>query len=70
MAKKRVHEYPDDMAYNYRPLQAGMVFSAEPAVFVLGLGGFRHSDTVIVGKEQPESVTTFSQEIADLVISA
>ena len=64
------HEYPDDMAYNYRPLQAGMVFSSEPAVFVLGLGGFRHSDTVIVGKDKPESVTSFSQEIEDLVISA
>jgi Xaa-Pro aminopeptidase/Xaa-Pro dipeptidase len=64
------HEYPDDMAYNYRPLEAGMVFSSEPAVFVRGLGGFRHSDTVIVGTERPECVTTFSQELADLVISA
>jgi Xaa-Pro dipeptidase len=45
-----------------------MVFSAEPAIFVLGLGGFRHSDTVVVGKERPETVTTFSQDIADLVI--
>jgi Xaa-Pro aminopeptidase len=64
------HEYPDDMAYNYRPLKAGMVFSSEPAVFVRGLGGFRHSDTVIVGTDKPEAVTTFSQDLADLVISA
>jgi Xaa-Pro aminopeptidase len=58
------------MAYNYRPLKAGMVFSSEPAVFVRGLGGFRHSDTVIVGTDKPEAVTTFSQDLADLVISA
>lgn len=64
------HEYPDDMAYNYRPLKAGMVFTVEPAVFVRGLGGFRHSDTVITGAERPECVTTFSQDLADLVISA
>jgi Xaa-Pro aminopeptidase/Xaa-Pro dipeptidase len=62
------HEYPDDTAFNYRPLQAGMVFSAEPAIFVLGLGGFRHSDTVIVGEEEPEQVTRYSKRLEDLVI--
>lgn len=29
-------------------VEVGMVFSVEPAVFVPGLGGFRHSDTAIV----------------------
>ncbi|MGH2548593.1 MAG: M24 family metallopeptidase, partial [Thermomicrobiales bacterium] len=64
------HEYPDDTAYNYRSLKAGMVFSAEPAVFVRGLGGFRHSDTVIVGREKPELATNYSKKLEDLIVSA
>jgi len=63
------HEYPDDMAYSYRPLAEGMVFSSEPALFVKGLGGFRHSDTVIVGSEKPEPVTTFPKYIDDLIVA-
>lgn len=64
------HEYPDDTAFNYRPLRAGMVFSSEPALFVPGLGGFRNSDTVIVGKEAPEPVTHFSKLLGDLIVAA
>lgn len=62
------HEYPDDMAFNYRPLVAGMVFSSEPALFIPGVGGFRHSDTVIVGKERPEPVTNYSRRLEDLIV--
>lgn len=63
------HEYPDDTAFNYRPLRAGMVFSSEPALFVPGAGGFRNSDTVIVGREAPEPVTRFSKRLDDLIIT-
>ena len=31
-------------------IQVGMTFSCEPGVYDPGWGGFRHSDTVIVGK--------------------
>ena len=44
------HEYPDDMAFNHRPLRAGEVYSVEPGVYVYGLGGFRIDDTVVIGK--------------------
>jgi len=64
------HEYPDDTAFNYRPLRAGMVFSSEPALFVPGLGGFRNSDTVIVGPDAPEPVTRFTKRLDDLIIGA
>lgn len=64
------HEYPDDTAFNYRPLRAGMVFSSEPALFVPGVGGFRNSDTVIVGAEAPEPVTRFSKHLGDLIVTA
>ena len=48
-----LHEYPEDMAFNYRQLLAGEVYSSEPGLYVHGLGGFRIDDTVVVG-EQPE----------------
>ena len=44
------HEFPEDMAFNNRKLLAGEVYSAEPGLYVFGLGGFRHDDTVVVGE--------------------
>lgn len=63
------HEYPDDTAFNYRPLRAGMAFSSEPALFVPGLCGFRNSDTVIVGSDAPEPLTRFTKQLDDLIIA-
>lgn len=64
------HEYPDDTAFNYAPLKAGMVFSSEPGIYVPGLGGFRHSDTVIVGRDGPEPVTRYPRELDALIVPA
>jgi Xaa-Pro aminopeptidase len=50
------HEYPHDMAFNSRPLYENEVYSAEPGIYVYGLGGFRKDDTVLVGKH-PEVLT-------------
>lgn len=50
------HEFPEDMAFNHRPLLANEVYSAEPGIYVYGLGGFRKDDTVVVG-ETPEVLT-------------
>lgn len=62
------HEWPDDMAFNHLTLEPGMVLSVEPAIYVYGYGGFRHSDTVIVGKTKPEVVTKYTKELADLIV--
>ena len=59
---------PDDMAFNHMKLKAGMVVSVEPAIYVYGYGGFRHSDTIIVGKDQPEPVTKYTKEISELTV--
>lgn len=56
------HEPPSDMAFNATLQQSGMLFSVEPGLYVPGVGGFRHSDTVLVGK-QPESLTQFGRTI-------
>jgi Xaa-Pro dipeptidase len=31
-----------------REIRPGMLFSIEPAIYLPGIGGFRHSDTVLV----------------------
>jgi len=56
------HEYPDDMAFCYRPLLAGEVFSVEPGIYVYGLGGFRIDDSVVIGSK-PETLTNAPRDI-------
>ncbi len=50
------HEYPEDMAFSFRPLLDNEVYSAEPGLYVYGIGGFRLDDTVVVGA-QPRTLT-------------
>lgn len=51
-------------------LQVGMVMSVEPGIYVPGLGGFRHSDTVLVTPTGPKNLTPYPSEIEELIISA
>jgi Xaa-Pro aminopeptidase/Xaa-Pro dipeptidase len=62
------HEEPADMAFNPRPLLAGEVLSSEPGIYIYGLGGFRHDDTVIVGLNGPEVVTTTTLALEEMVL--
>ncbi len=57
------HEFPEDMAFNTRPLLANEVYSAEPGLYEWGLGGFRHDDTVVVGAT-PEVITRAPKSLA------
>lgn len=50
------HEFPEDMPFNDRHLLAGEVYSAEPGIYVYGLGGFRFDDSVVIGAA-PEVLT-------------
>lgn len=61
------HEYPEDMAFNYRPLQTGEVYSVEPGIYIWGVGGFRHDDTVVVG-ETPEVLTKAPMDIKNQTV--
>ncbi len=63
------HEYPEDMAFNERLLESGEVYSAEPGIYVYGLGGFRVDDTVIVG-DQPEVITHSPKDLASIILPA
>lgn len=61
------HEFPEDMAFNHRPLLENEVYSAEPGLYQWGLGGFRHDDTVIVGAT-PEVITHSPKTLASQTI--
>lgn len=56
------HEFPEDMPFNDRPLLAEEVYSAEPGIYVYGLGGFRFDDTVVIGAA-PEVLTRAPKDL-------
>ena len=56
------HEFPEDMAFNHRALRNGEVYSAEPGIYVYGLGGFRMDDSVVVAST-PEVLTKTAKDI-------
>lgn len=48
-------------------MQPGMVFTVEPGVYVRGLGGFRHSDTVLVTENGMEMLTYYPRDLNSLI---
>ena len=45
-----------------------MVISVEPGIYLAGIGGLRHSDTVLVTKDGCESLTCYPTDIDSLTI--
>ena len=64
----RNHEAPFLDVGDHTPLQPGMVFTIEPGVYKEGLGGFRHSDTVLVTGTGIEILTDYPHDLASLTI--
>ena len=50
-------------------LEPGMVFTVEPGVYFPELGGFRHSDTVVITEGGCRVMTDYPRELQDLVIA-
>ncbi len=50
-------------------LEAGMVFTVEPGVYVKDVGGFRHSDTVVITEDGCRVMTDYPRELKDLLIT-
>jgi Xaa-Pro aminopeptidase len=49
-------------------LEAGMVFTVEPGIYVNELGGFRHSDTVLITEDGNRVLTPYPRELEELII--
>jgi Xaa-Pro aminopeptidase len=49
-------------------MQPGMVFTVEPGIYVPGIGGFRHSDTVLITENGVEELTYYPKDIDYLIL--
>ncbi len=65
---QRIHESPFLDVGDDTVLEAGMVLSVEPGIYVPGLGGFRHSDTVLVTDSGCELITDYPRALPDLIV--
>lgn len=61
------HEEPYLRFDNDLELKAGMVFCIEPGIYIPGVGGFRHSDTVVLRDEGTEIITEYPRELKHLI---
>lgn len=62
------HEEPYLRFDNELVLQEGMVYTIEPGIYLPGLGGYRHSDTVIVTKTGSRTITNSPRSYEAMVI--
>jgi Xaa-Pro dipeptidase len=62
----RNHEPPFLDIGDYTPVRPGMVFTIEPGVYSPTVGGFRHSDTVVVTPDGIDVLTDYPKDIESL----
>jgi Xaa-Pro aminopeptidase len=66
----RYHEGPFLDVGDHTEIKPGMVFTVEPGLYVPNLGGFRHSDTVLVTEEGIEVLTYYPRDLESLTLPA
>ena len=62
------HEAPWLSAGGNHVLEENMVISIEPALYFDDIGGFRHSDTVLVTKDGFERLTKYPDDLESLIV--
>jgi len=66
----RYHEGPFLDRGDRTEIRPGMVFTVEPGLYAAGLGGFRHSDTVVVREDGLEFLTYYPRDLESLTLRA
>jgi Xaa-Pro aminopeptidase len=66
----RYHEGPFLDSGDDTEIQPGMVFTVEPGLYSPELGGYRHSDTVLVTEQGIEILTYYPRDLESLIIAA
>ncbi|MGC8981950.1 MAG: M24 family metallopeptidase [Minisyncoccia bacterium] len=62
------HEAPFLDIGDQTEIKPGMVLTVEPGIYIPGVGGFRHSDTVLITEEGAKMLTYYPSEIEYLTI--
>lgn len=65
-----VHELPSLRFDEEGVLEENMAFSIEPGIYIPGIGGFRHSDTIIVTKNGYELITEYPSTVNELIFDS
>jgi Xaa-Pro dipeptidase len=66
----RYHEGPFLDIGDQTELKPGMVFTVEPGLYAPELGGFRHSDTILITQDGMEILTYYPRDLESLTIPA
>jgi Xaa-Pro aminopeptidase len=64
----RYHEAPFLDLGDQTELKPGMVLTVEPGIYVPNLGGFRHSDTVVITQDGVEILTYYPRDLESLTL--
>lgn len=63
------HEEPFLIFNSQLELREGMVFTVEPGIYIPGVGGFRHSDTLIITRNGCENTTDFRRQLVEMTFA-
>lgn len=61
------HEAPFFDVGDDTVMEPGMVLTVEPGLYVMGVGGFRHSDTVLVTEAGMERLTYYPRDLESMI---